>query len=164
MQETTGGETVRSGAGGTGRMKQRDMWSPVIACVVAATSVAAQTSISVRDEIRYPTSWREQRIDGGVDARYRTPIPVAFKTRETGVHHDVAAVGVVRQPVMVRNRPPLYQVVFSDGREARIAEGQVTIVGGVPYRGLGVRDGYFQVMNLRTLEILRFRMPGAGGT
>lgn len=144
-------------------MKQRDRWSPVIACVVAATPAAAQTSLSVRDEIRYPTSWREQRIDGGGDARYRAPIPGAFKTRETGVHHDVAAVGVVRRPVTARNRPPLYQVVFSDGREARIAEGQVTMVGGIPYRGLGVRDGYFQVMNLRTLEILRFRMRDAGG-
>ncbi len=126
-----------------------------------SSAQAQQTRIAVIDEIRYPTAWQEQSVESMISSQYRTPIPENFETRQVGTILDVGAVGAVGKAVIIRNPPLVYHVVFPDGREARFSPGRVTVVRGVPYRGLGMKNGYFRVMNLNTLQVLRFRMPGA---
>jgi hypothetical protein len=129
----------------------------ILLSFAAATALAG--SISVTDEIRYPTSYREQSVSDMIDSSFRVPIPDSFETRRVGSNMDVPTLGVVSRPVVVRNQSPTYHVLFADGREAQFVDGQTIVVGGVPYRGLGVRSGYYRVLNLNTSDILLFRMP-----
>lgn len=133
----------------------------IIALSLVAGIGARGASISVREEVRYPTAFRPQRVAAGTDAAYRAPIPYRFETREVGVRQSVVQIGVVPQPAPARRAPAVFTVAFPDGREAQFADGEVTWVGGVPFRGLGLRDGYYWVMNLANREIARFRVPSA---
>ena len=136
-------------------------WLVAVAALMPAALSLAQ-SISVREEIRYPTAYREQRIGRaqapGVGER-RVPAPTAFETRAVGAQFSAPVLGVVRNPVVVPASGPTYHVVFADGREARFVDGRTTVVRGVPYQGLGYQDGVYRALNLETRIVASFRMP-----
>jgi len=134
-----------------------------IAGAAAVAAFAAWTaraqSIVVADEIRYPTSYREQSVESMIDSRYRAPIPDSFETRTVGVSQRVATVGVVGTKVIVKNPPQTFTVIFPDGTEADFQDGVTTVVKGVPYRGAGFRYGMYRVQNMNTGDIVYFKKP-----
>jgi len=131
------------------------------ATVLALGAAAAAQSITVVDEIRYPTSYREQSVESMIDTGYRAPIPDAFETRRVGVDYRVAQVGVVGKTVIVKNPPSTFTVVFPEGHEAQFIDGQTTVVKGVPYRGAGFRYGMYRVINMLNGDVVYFKKPSA---
>ncbi len=139
-------------------MKTMQIVSVLLLGWLAASTARAQ-SIVVADEIRYPTSYREQSVESMIDSRYRAPIPDSFETRTVGVSQRVATVGVVGTKVIVKNPPQTFTVVFPDGTEAEFQDGVTTVVKGVPYRGAGFRYGMYRVQNMNTGDIVYFKKP-----
>ncbi len=131
----------------------------LIVLLAASGGAARGQSFSFRDEIPYPTAYRPQRVAAGADASYRAPIPYRFETREVGVRQRVVQIGVVPSPPLSRPAPATFTVVFRGGQEAQFTDGEITEIGGVPFRGLGFKDGFYWVMNLANREIARFRVP-----
>ena len=142
------------------------------AAVLAAAAAQAGT-IKVTREIRYPTSYESQQASdfdffqqgilqpgqaAALVPMQRPPVPSDFQTREVGAIMTADQVGAARA-VTIANKP-VYLVKFFTGSKAQFIDGVHTVVDGVRYRGLGLRDGRYYILNTATGEILSFKTDG----